>query len=252
MSRQLNPNIVKFQKRDLPINYNNLPITTSPIKLDIRKSKLKERIVCGYGVIWGSKNDYGEIFVKGCFAKSITEHGPSTNSPYKIKLRDRHGKSVALMTKIVEDDIGLYFESAPLDRVSWADDLLIQLESGTINNFSIGFKHCWDRVEWDDENDAMINLEAQLFEISGVDIPSDIETYAVRSAEENEYLQDDIEAFISSLPGSKKLDARKIFTRCLSPLDVAPLNHREKAPETKTPKVKSSEALLTNYLLKNL
>ncbi len=152
---RLDPKIQQFQKREAPINYSNLQINAGGM-LEERKSKtadysesLDKRIVKGYAVIWGSKNDYQER--------------------YKIKFRDRHGKSCSLFASIIEDDIGLYFETLPLDNVQWANDLLVQLKSGTINNFSIGFKHVWDRVEWDDEEDCMVNLEIRLFEISAVD-----------------------------------------------------------------------------------
>lgn len=245
---RLNPKIKDFQKREMPINYSNLQVNTVG-DIEERKSKLNERVVSGYGVIWGSKNDYGEVFVKGCAAKSINDIGPESNSNYKLKFRDRHGKSCALFTKLIEDDIGLYFETAPLDNVPWADDLLTQIRSGTINNFSIGFKHCWDRIEWDEENDSMINLEIRLFEISAVDIPSDSETFAVRSSEEPEYLQEDIEDFILTLPKSKHLEARTIFTRCMLPVSEMPPIVKRKAQETDTP---ADTGIDYNYLISKL
>ena len=80
----------------------------------------------------------------------------------------------------------------------------------------------------------MVVLEARLFEISAVDIPSDINTYALRGAEEIEYLSEDVEDFIDSLPKSKQLEARKIITRCLSlskqepdEKEIKPLKRRE-------------------------
>jgi hypothetical protein len=233
-TKRINPKIKEFQKRETPINYANLPI--NKVKLEERSAKLKERIVCGYGVIWGSCNDYGETFVKGCCAKSISENGPSSDSAYKIKLRDRHGKSVSLFAKLKEDDTGLYFESMPLDKVQWADDLLTQLQSGTINNFSIGFKHCWDKVEWDEENDCLVCLEIQLYEISAVDIPSDMETYAVRSIESEDELLEEVEEFISILPKSKQLEARKIFTRCISLSKKEPPEQKRNALKERKPK----------------
>lgn len=236
--------IKEFQKRECPITYSTLQINSRG-KFEEYSSKLDERIVCGYGVIWGSRNDYGEKFVKGCFAKSISEQGPGSNAAFEIKFKDRHGKSCSLFAKLTEDDIGLYFETVPLDNVQWANDVLTQIRSKTLNNFSIGFLHCWDRVEWDDADDSLINLEARLFEISVVDIPSDMETYAVRSVEEREYLNDDIDEFITNLPKSKQLEARKIFTRCMTPnLDTPP-----KAPVIVTP---SKKGIDYNYLNQNL
>lgn len=248
-NRHLHPNIIKFQKRDLPMNNSTLSINKMGKMEDTMKSKLDQRIVCGYGVIWGSVNDYQEMFVKGCFAKSISDLGPASNSAYKIKFRDRHGKSCSLFAQLKEDDIGLYFETLPLDDVSWANDLLTQLRSGTINNFSIGFKHIWERVEWDDENDCMVNLEARLFEISAVDIPSDMETYAVRSAEELEFINDDVEEFILTLPKSRQLDGRRIFARCMAPIIEEPPVQR-KALDNNKPPVK--KAVDYTFLTQNL
>lgn len=216
LTNRLHPQIRKQAKSAAPISYINVQISSIEERLQKRKSLLDERIVEGYAVLWSSVNDYSERFVKGCFTKSISDIGPGSNSAYKIKFRDRHGKSCGLFEVLKEDEIGLYFKTKPLDNVPWADDLLTQLKSGTINNFSIGFRHVWDKIEWDDENDCMINLEAYLYEISAVDIPSDMGTYAVRGTEEIEYLSEDVEDFIESLPKSKQLDARKIITRCLS------------------------------------
>ncbi len=256
--RRINPKINERKSKELPISYSNLSVDQfgklceRAGKKNDFKDKLAKRIVCGYGVIWGSKNDYGEIFVKGCCAKSIADMGPDSNSTYKIKFRDRHGKSVSLFAKLVEDDIGLYFESLPLDNVRWADDLLTQLESGTINNFSIGFKHCWNSVEWDEDNDAMINMEIRLFEISAVDIPSDLATYAERSAEERECIEEDVEEFITTLPRSKQLEARKIFTRCMTLHSEEPLESRKQAlKKEEKQSVKKGKGLDLIYITKN-
>ena len=244
MRLRQHPKIKEFQKRALPINYSSLEIRSDGKLVD---SKLDQRIVAGYGSIWGSVNDYDEFFVKGAFAKSISENGPNSNSTYKIKFRDRHGKSVSLFASLIEDDIGLYFETVPLDKVQWADDLLVQLKSGTINNFSIGFKYIWDRVEWDEENDCLIILEAQLFEISAVDIPSDVQTYAVRRANENIGINDEVENFINKLPRKRQLEARRIFSRCMTPIDNAPDEKRSSPPIVSTP---PKAQLDLNYLIK--
>lgn len=245
------PNIAKFQKREMPVNYSDLVINqlgeivkrSGAADLSQRESNLAKRVVEGYGVIWGSVNDRGEKFVKGCFAKSISDLGPGTNSAYHIKFRDEHGRACALFAELKEDDIGLYFKTVPLDKVSWCDDMLVQLTSGTINNFSIGFKHNWDKVEWDDGDDCLINLEARLFEISAVSIPSDIETYCVRSAEEFEYVEEDVEDFIIKLPRSVQFEARKIFTRCMS------LSKSEPQEQTRTAlKKRNGEPIETGKL----
>lgn len=245
---RVNPKLQDLQKHDKPINYNEVCITELK-QLKERENLLAKRVVEGYGSIWNSRNDRGEKFVKGAFSKSITDMGPKSEGTYKIKFRNEHGKVCSLFEELKEDDTGLYFRTAPLDTVSWADELLIQLTSGSVNNFSIGFKHQWDKIEWDDADDTMINLEARLFEISAVGIPSDLATYAVRAAEEIEYLQDEIEDFVISLPRSKQLEARKIITRCISLSTDEPQEQRRNALTQKEP---IEAELDLNYIISKL
>lgn len=242
-----NIKIEEFKKKVTPISYFNVNI--SERKSSDFETLLDKRIIAGYGVIWGSKNGHQEKFVKGAFAKSISDMGPSSQSAFKIKFRDRHGKSCSLFAELSEDQIGLYFKTSPLDNVSWSNDLLVQIKSGTINNFSIGFRHIWDKVEWDEEDDTLIILEARLFEISAVDVPSDLETYCLRSAEDINLLQDDVESFIEDLPNSKKLAARHIFTRCMSLKVEEPQDAKQRALQNNKP---TEIGIDYNYLFDNL
>lgn len=224
--------IRQLKKRSAPINYSNVSVNECG-ELEERAALLDQRIVEGYGCIWGVRNSHGEIFVRGAFAKSIQEMGPGSKSNYHIKFRDEHGRACALFDVLAEDEIGLYFKTKPLDNVQWCDDLLVQLRSGTINNFSNGFKYIWDKIEYDTENDALVILEARLFEVSAVAIPSDTETFALRSAQDPEILFDDTEKFIITLPHSFQLEARHIFARYNSLKE--PVEHR-KTPLTTEPK----------------
>lgn len=255
-TKYLHPRIQEFIKNELPINWRSLSVDADG-KLEERKdssgSKLLDQgIVEGYGVMWDSINDRGERFVKGSFAKSIKDMGPDSNSSYKIKFRDEHGRACALMVKLKEDDKGLLFRSAPLDDVQWCRDLLIQLKSKTINNFSIGFKHCWDKVEWDEEEDCLVNLEAELFEISAVSIPSDIGTYAVRSKEEVEYMKDNLDKFINSLPRDKRLEARHFFAKAMTLSNYEQIESRQRSlVRNKPSKIKKRSGVDYAYLTKH-
>jgi len=187
MQKLTREQLSQLKKRSAPINYGTVSVNECGM-LQERNNLLDQRIVEGYGCIWGSKNDYGEIVVRGAYTKSIKDNGPGSNSNYQIKFRDEHGRACALFEVLIEDEIGLYFKTKPLDNVQWCDDLLVQLRSGTINNFSNGFKFLWDRIEYDAEQDALVILEARLFEISAVAIPADMETFAMRSNENKEIL----------------------------------------------------------------
>lgn len=230
----LHPKIEEYRKYNGLMSFSDSPIIERAITVE-------KRIAKGYGVMWSSINDHRERFVKGAFSKSISENGPESKSAYKIKFRDRHQKSVCLFEKLDENKDGLLFETKEFDNVSWANDLIEQIRSGTINNYSIGFRPMWDRVEWDDENDCLVVIESQLFEISAVDIPSDKMTHSVRSIEETE----EIEGFILCLPRDKQLHARQLFTRFMSPADDSPLY----APVKSTP---AKQDIDFNYLIKKL
>lgn len=194
--------------------------------------------------MWNVKNEHGEKFVKGCWSRSIKENGPGSNSNYQIKFRDRHQRACALFDGVDEDSNGLHFRTKPLDPVSWADDLLVQIRSGTLNNFSNGFRFIWDKVEFDDKEDALVVIEARLFEISAVEVPSDMATYAFRNLDRMQ-LNEEIEEFIGDLPKSKQLEARQLISECMMVRSQEPLDR--KALTDSKPK-----GIDYNYLIKKL
>ena len=231
-----------YQSRS--ISFNDIP------NFEIRESLIDQRIIEGYAVIWGSVNSHREKFTRGAFAKSIRELGPSSNSNFKIKFRDEHGRACSLFAELEENEIGLRFKTKPLDPVQWADDVLVQVRSGTINNFSIGFAYVWDKVEYDEANDVIVVNEAKLFEISSVAIPSEMESFAVRSLITEEQLIDDTERFIDELPKSFQLRCRKLFSKYMTLYNSEP-HERELALKNKRA-VKNKVKLDINFITKNL
>lgn len=240
----------KLSKKGIIPPYNSRSISFVDIPgFEIRESLLDQRIVEGYAVIWGSVNSHRERFIKGAFTKSIKERGPSSNSNFKIKFRDEHGRACSLFVELEENEIGLRFKTKPLDNVQWSDDLLVQLKSGTINNFSIGFAYVWDKIEYDDANDIIIVHEAILFEISAVAIPSEMETFAVRSIQSTETLDDEINAFIGEIPKQFQLRCRKLFASFMA------LYNKKEPPKKRTllkRAAKKKAVLDINYITKNL
>ncbi len=216
------------------------------------------RVIKGYAIIWGTVNQHNERVHKGACRQSINAHGPDSGSRYTIKFMDRHGKSLANIAVLKEDEVGLYFETKPLDNIRAADEVLTQIESGTLNNFSYGFDYIWDenKIKLDDE--GVINLfEIKLFEISVVDIPSGLETYAIRGITgpiDEKNLDDNlvIDTFISKLPKKFALEARKVFA--FQRKTLLESSRKTKALETESrnkTKVKSKPKIDYNYLIKN-
>lgn len=244
---------VKNLKRSAaPINYRSLSVDQFGKLVTDYSESLDKRIVKGYLVIWNTRNSFGEKFIKGCFAKSIQEHGPNATSNYKIKFLNQHKQSeaCALFKVLREDETGLYFETVPLDDVPWANELLTQLRSGTINNFSIGFDYVWDKIEYDDKDDSLVMIEAILMEGSAVTIPADMGTYAVRGMIDLADLHDAIENFINVLPRANRLQARKLFADQKSLIPKQPLEQR--ATTLNKDKPTKKKAINVNYILNNV
>lgn len=221
-------------------------------RLETRASNLDNRVVEGYAIVWGQRDSYGTKFVKGCCAKSIREHGPGSNAPYQIKFLYQHNQrdALSLFAELREDDFGLYFRTVPLDAGDLEDRVLVKLRSGTLNNFSQGFDYVWDRIEWDDSDNSMVCLEIELFELSVVSIPSGMETYAIRSKEEIEFLYDETDDYIKSLPRKFQLEARELFARHKSLVNIsAPHEQRQNAPGENAP---APDGINYDYLIANL
>lgn len=203
--------IKELQQRANPINYTDAEYES--------RAMADDRIIRGYLIAWGVKDSYGTIFVKGSCAKSIQERGPESNSKYKIVALWQHDQSdpIGQFRVLKEDDYGLYFEMELDEGVPSAERALIQVRSGTINQFSVGFNYLYDKMEYDEQRDAVILKEIVLMEGSVVTIGSNEETYAFRSKEEyltkKDYLRQETELFVRSLPANKQLEARALFTR---------------------------------------
>ena len=248
----MHPKVRALKLRSKAIEYRALSVNEFGNLVEEAEDSLGKRIVKGYLIIWNKRNLYGEIFIKGCCSKSIKERGPSSNSNYKIKFLNQHDQKdpLSLFEVLKEDETGLYFETKPLDEVASADRVLTQLRSGTLNNFSPGFIFVWDKVEWDDAQEAIVIREIELMEGSVVAIPAELGTFSIRNVDELEQLDDDIESFISKLPKNFRMEARQLFAHQKSLADLEPLEQGNKALQKRSKPVK--KGLDLDYILTNL
>lgn len=243
MAKTLHPKILEARNRS-PFMMRSAP-EAQVAKPEDFLTLLDQRIVRGYSSLWETKNSYGEKFVRGAWKKSINDRGPASTSVQPIKFFRQHNQADVLskLEVLEERDLGLYFETKPLDPVDSADRVLIQLRSGSLNNYSNGFLPVWDKAEYDEQTDTIWYKEANLFEISVVGLASDDTTFTVRSLEEfseQELLMtDDIEYFIKSLQRKDQLEARFLFARQKSLYEVKPVKllENEIKPTTRSKKI---------------
>jgi len=147
------------------------------VPLDGERSKFNEgdRLIKGYAIVWGSKNDYNEIVIKGACTNSINARGVNGSGKNKIVILKQHRQSepIGNITKLLEDDYGLYFEAEIITGTTASEEALSEVRQGVLRQLSYGFNYVWDKVEWDEVNDALILREIKLFEISLVTFSSD-------------------------------------------------------------------------------
>jgi HK97 family phage prohead protease len=224
-----------------PINFRALSVTANGVLNDSVKSDFDNRIIRGYAIIWNNRNSYGEKVIKGAATKSINDKGPGSNAKFKLTFRWQHDRTdpLSLFASLVEDDIGLRFETEPLDDVPNADRTIKQLRSGTLNQYSVGFRYVWDKIYYDENDDSLVLTEIDLSEISVVTEASDDETFTLRSdvSYEDQLISfnDEIDDFIFTIPRQHQLELRMLIARQKSLLENKPLELRHKALGIKKP-----------------
>lgn len=183
----------------------------------------ESRTISGYAAIFGNIDKSRDKLIKGCFANSILERGPQSGANDKILLLWQHDMSEPLgrITVLREDEKGLYFE-AVVDEIEAGDRALKQLESGTLNQFSIGYNYVWEKCDWDDGENCLVVKEVKLYEISVVSIGCNGETeyLGLKSPEDVEQayaeLEREIAAFSSRWGMQKQQKLQNIIAKAVS------------------------------------
>lgn len=181
----------------------------------------ESRTISGYAAVFNNRDKAGDILLKGCFAKSIQDRGPESQANDKIIMLWQHDQHepIGKISVLIEDEKGLYFE-AVIDDVERGNQAIKQLESGTLNQFSIGYSYVWEKCEYDQERDAFIVKEVVLYEISVVSIGCNGETEYLglksESTDPYEEMKNEIESAIKGLPIRKKEEIQTLVRKALS------------------------------------
>lgn len=158
--------MIYTKNRDKLINFKNIPIKEA-------NADESNRTVSGYLAAFGNIDLDQDIIMPGAFIKSITDHGPQSESAQKIIYLYMHNMSepIGQFKVLEEDETGLYFE-ADIDEIELGNRVLKQYASGTINQHSIGFNYVWDKCNWEmvGDKEAFVCHELKLFEGSPVSI----------------------------------------------------------------------------------
>lgn len=153
---------------------------------------------------FGNRDSDGDILVKGCFAKSINDRGPQSNTNRKIAFVWQHDikNPIGKILNIWEEEDGAYAEVklSNFDAVPDAKRAYYQLVDGDINQFSFGFEYVWDKVEYDETKDAFIVKEVKLYEISIVTLGANEDTEFMGVVKSD----DDVFSYIKRIADNKE------------------------------------------------
>ena len=231
-------------------------VAYSSLSVDTEGNIVEGDVIKGYLAVWNVRDSYGTVFIKGCFAKSLSQRGPASSAKYKITMLWQHDSRdpIGQFSTLKEDDYGLYFE-AKMDDEPNSLRALRQIKSGTLNQFSIGFNYIWDKMDEADNGDILLK-EVELFEGSVVTIGSNSETYALRTPDQliqdGEDLLTDTEDFIKTVPRKQQLELRQIIAKHISLAQVKPLELRQKAPDNNKPDEQAQSKPNLKNILKHI
>lgn len=145
---------------------------TRPFKV---KSLSDEGEFEGYGSVFGVKDSYGDVVVKGAFGKSLDDWKERGTLPSMLWQHDAH-EPVGVYAEMKEDDHGLYVrgkiltEAGDLERRAHA-----HVKAGSVRGLSIGYSIPIGGIEFDKDNDAYLLKQINLWEVSLVTFPANPE-----------------------------------------------------------------------------
>jgi HK97 family phage prohead protease len=147
------------------IKEQDMAFLTKGYNEQLRDIDTEKRSVAGYFAVFGNTDLDGDIIERGAFTKSIKERGPEGKQLIKYLLDHDKTKAIGKLTKLEEDERGLYFE-AKIGTHALGNDFIEMLKSEIINQASIGFKTV--KEQYDQVTKANRIKEVMLYEGSSV------------------------------------------------------------------------------------
>ena len=129
------------------------------------KSISEEGIFSGYASVFNVSDSYNDIIIDGAFTQSL-----KYSHDIKLLWQHRHDEPIGVITKITEDNIGLYIEGKLLLDVNRAKEAYILLKNGAVSGLSIGFRVKSSKL--DRNTGSRIITEVELVEVSLVTFPA--------------------------------------------------------------------------------
>lgn len=127
----------------------------------------------GYGSVFGVKDSYSDIVVKGAFQKSLDRWSEKGSMP-SLLWQHRMDEPIGVYTEMKEDENGLFVKGRLLiDDDALAKRAHAHLKAGSISGLSIGYT--LNDYDYDNQKDAFILKDVDLWEVSLVTFPANDE-----------------------------------------------------------------------------
>lgn len=200
-----------------------------------------ERTVKGYASVFKNLDSDSDVIQKGSFVRSIKSWGPEGKDRIKLMAQHDMMRPIAKITKLNEDNDGLYIE-AKFGTHRDGDDYYRMTKEGIINEFSVGFQAIEKEAN---EKGGFDISQIKLWEVSMVSIAANDQAVVteVKSADPMKLIkqiQDEDLAFKLEREVLKLMSNQEVATQPVSNVDVV----KEDTPD---PEIK--EETITNQLL---
>lgn len=127
----------------------------------------------GYGSVFGVKDSYSDIVIKGAFTNSLNKWKEKGRLP-ALLWQHKMDEPIGYYTKMVEDENGLYLEGQLLiDDDPLAKRAHAHMRAKSLSGLSIGY--VLNDYDYDKEKSAFILKDIDLWEVSVVTFPANDE-----------------------------------------------------------------------------
>jgi hypothetical protein len=179
--------------------------------LEIRANE--DGTVEGYGSVFGVKDSYDDVIVKGAFVESLKAHKAEGTMPAMLWQHDS-GEPIGVWTEMAEDAKGLKIKGKLALDTTRGREAHALLKMGALNGLSIGFMS--KQWEYDRETEIRTLTQIDLWEVSLVTFPANEKSRVtnVKAASEEVAAPKDAERILRDA-GFSKADATAFVSRVM-------------------------------------
>lgn len=164
----------------------------------------------GYGSVFGNKDSYSDVVLKGAFSNSIKKLTDAGSMPAFL-WQHKHDEPIGVYTKMFEDDYGLVVEGQINLEVQKGREAHSLMKQGALDGLSIGYDVPKDGGKWNDEKSVFELSNVNLWEVSLVTFPANdlSRVSTVKSETQGSLTIRDVERTLRDVCGLSSKEAKR-------------------------------------------